>query len=72
MLIYEMKNKIKKLVVAEISAFPIGEGESLSKSVAEVVKAIKESGLEYQIGAMSTAIEGEWEQIIKLFTKNRL
>ncbi|PIP43182.1 MAG: hypothetical protein COX17_08500 [Deltaproteobacteria bacterium CG23_combo_of_CG06-09_8_20_14_all_60_8] len=62
---------MKKLVVAEISAFPIGKEESLSKSVAEVVKAIKESGLKYQIGAMGTTVEGEWNQIMKLFTKCR-
>lgn len=66
-----MKKQIKKIVVAEISAFPIGEGESLSQSVAEAVKVIKESGLKYQIGAMGTAVEGEWGQIIKLFTKCR-
>jgi uncharacterized protein (TIGR00106 family) len=66
-----MKNIIKKLVVAEITAFPIGEGESLHKSVAEVVKVIKDSGLKYQIGAMGTTVEGEWNQIIKLFTKCR-
>ena len=66
-----MKKQIKKMVVAEISAFPIGEGESLSKSVAETVRVIKESGLKYQLGAMGTAVEGEWRQIIKLFTKCR-
>ncbi|MEK7624633.1 MAG: MTH1187 family thiamine-binding protein [Patescibacteria group bacterium] len=69
-----MKKQIKKIVVAEISAFPIGEGESLSKSVAMVVKVIKESGLKYQLGAMGTTVEGEWGQVIKLFTecRNRL
>lgn len=59
------------MVVAEISAFPIGKGESLSKSVAEVVKIIKESGLKYQIGAMGTTVEGEWNQIMELFTECR-
>jgi len=67
-----MKKQIKKsVVVAEISAFPIGKGESLSKPVAEVVKIIKESGLKYQVGAMGTTIEGEWNKIIELFTKCR-
>lgn len=36
-----------------------------------MVKAIKESGLKYQIGAMGTTVEGEWNQIMKLFTKCR-
>lgn len=66
-----MKKQIKKIVVAEISAFPIGEGESLSQSVAKVVKVIKESGLKYQLGAMGTTVEGEWSRVIKLFTKCR-
>ncbi len=59
------------MVIAEIAAFPIGEGESLSKPVAKVVKIIKESGLKYQIGAMGTTVEGEWEEILELFTKCR-
>ena len=59
------------MVVAEISAFPIGKGESLSESVAEVVKVIKESGLKYQLGSMGTAVEGEWDEIMKLFTRCR-
>ena len=59
------------MVVAEISAFPVGKGESLSESVAEVVKVIEKSGLKYQIGAMCTTVEGEWDQIVELFTKCR-
>ncbi|MFC1925453.1 MTH1187 family thiamine-binding protein [Chloroflexota bacterium] len=59
------------MVVAEISAFPIGEGESLSASVAAAVKVIKESGLKYQLGPMGTTVEGEWDDIMDLVTKCR-
>lgn len=59
------------MVIAEISAFPIGKGESLSESVAEVVKVIKGSGLKYQLGPMGTAIEGEWDEVVKLITRCR-
>ncbi len=59
------------MVVAEISAFPVGKGESLGESVAEVVEVIKRSGLKYQIGAMGTTVEGEWDQIVELFTRCR-
>lgn len=56
------------MVIAEISAFPIGKGESLSESVAEVLRVIRESGLKYQLGAMGTVVEGEWDEIIKVIT----
>ena len=56
------------MVIAEISAFPIGKGESLSESVAGVLRIIKESGLEYQLGPMGTTIEGEWDEVIKVIT----
>lgn len=59
------------MVVAEISAFPIGKGESLSEWVGEVVRAIKESGLKYQLGPMGTTVEGEWDEVVKLITKCR-
>lgn len=59
------------MVVAEISAFPIGKGESLSESVAEVVRVVKERGLKYQLGPMGTTVEGEWDEIVELFTKCR-
>ena len=54
------------MVIAEISAFPIGKGESLSESVAGVVRVIKESGLKYQLGPMGTTVEGEWDDIMNL------
>ena len=59
------------MVIAEISAFPIGKGESLSESVAEVVKVIKASGLNYQFGSMGTSVEGEWSEVMKLVDKCR-
>ena len=46
-------------VIAEVTTYPIGKGISLSSHVKEAMKVLKESGLKYQIGPMSTAIEAK-------------
>lgn len=56
------------MVIAEISAFPIGKGESLSAAVAGVIKVIKESGLDYQLGPMGTTVEGDWDQVMRVIS----
>lgn len=49
-------------VIIEFSIFPLDKGVSLSPYVARAVKIVKESGLPYRFGAMSTSIEGEWDE----------
>ena len=44
-------------MIVEISAVPIGVGESLSMYIAEVLKIIKQKGLRYQLTSMGTIIE---------------
>jgi uncharacterized protein (TIGR00106 family) len=46
-----------KMVLAQLSVYPIGEGTSLSRFVKQGIRVIKESGYTYEIGGMSTAIE---------------
>jgi uncharacterized protein (TIGR00106 family) len=46
-----------KLILAQLSVFLIGEGTSLSRFVKKGIQVIKESGYNYEIGGMSTAIE---------------
>jgi uncharacterized protein (TIGR00106 family) len=46
-----------KLILAQLSVYPIGDGTSLSRFVKKGIKVIKESGYTYEIGGMSTAIE---------------
>jgi len=48
-------------VIIDFSIFPLDKGTSLSPYVARAIKIIKESGLPYRFGPMSTSIEGEWE-----------
>ena len=46
-----------KLILAQLSVYPIGDGTSLSRFVKKGIEVIKESGYTYEIGGMSTAIE---------------
>ncbi|MEW6171845.1 MAG: MTH1187 family thiamine-binding protein [Bacillota bacterium] len=53
------------MVVAEISVVPLGTGSaSVSRYVADCVKAVKESGLKYEVTAMGTIVEGELEEVL--------
>lgn len=44
-------------ILMEFSMFPTDKGTSVSKYVAEVIKMVKESGLNYQLTGMGTIIE---------------
>ena len=41
----------------------------MSGDVAEVIKLIKSSGLDYQLGAMGTTVEGDPEAVFDLIKK---
>ena len=47
------------LIIAALSVFPVGEGTSLSQYVRESLKALEDTGVAIQPGAMSTTIEAE-------------
>jgi uncharacterized protein (TIGR00106 family) len=46
-----------KVIIAQLSVVPIGEGTSLGRFVQKGVAVIKASGYHFEIGGMSTAIE---------------
>lgn len=46
-------------MIVEISAVPIGVGESLSSYVARVVEVLREEGINYSLGPMGTSFEVE-------------
>jgi uncharacterized protein (TIGR00106 family) len=58
-------------MLADFSIMPVGKGESLSKFVAQAVGLIVESGLPHHVGPMSTAVEGDWDQVMTLIKKCR-
>ncbi len=47
-------------VLAGITVVPLGVGLSLSRYVAECERILKEAGLEPQLHANGTNVEGEW------------
>ncbi len=56
-------------MVVNFSIVPIGEGNSLSSQVAEVLKIVDESGINYKLHSMGTILEGDWYEILKLRKK---
>ena len=57
-------------VLIHFSIFPTDKGTSVSPYVAKSLRIIKESGLSYKLGPMSTAIEGnDWKEVISVVEK---
>jgi uncharacterized protein (TIGR00106 family) len=55
------------MAVVELSIVPIGvENTSLSSYVAQAVKVLKASSLEYQLTAMGTIICGDLDEVLKI------
>ena len=50
-------------VLADISIVPIGVGVSLSKYVAACERELKSAGLEPQLHAFGTNVEGDWDAV---------
>ena len=53
-------------MIAAFSITPIGAGDSVSASVAEAVRLVRESGLPNETNAMFTNVEGEWDEVMAL------
>lgn len=57
------------MVIADVAVVPLrpyaGE-EQMYKVVDACIEAIEKSGLKYEIGAMSTTIEGEFDEVFDL------
>jgi uncharacterized protein (TIGR00106 family) len=50
--------------IVELAIFPTDKGQSVSPYVARALRIIKDSGLDYEINAMGTCIEGERAQVM--------
>ncbi len=51
-------------MIAEFSVVPIGAGESVSKYVAECLKIVRDSGLRYELTALATIVEGDYDEVM--------
>jgi uncharacterized protein (TIGR00106 family) len=57
------------MVLLEMSITPLGKGESVSQYVAECVDIVDQSGLDYQLHAMGTIVEGELNEVLDLMRR---
>jgi uncharacterized protein (TIGR00106 family) len=48
----------------ELSVIPLGRGRSISGDVAELLKIIDASGLDYRLTAAGTILEGDWDRVM--------
>ena len=55
-------------MLAEFSIVPVGAGESVSTYVAECIKIVEESGLDYRLNPMGTVLEGDYEQVMAVIS----
>ena len=57
------------MVLLEFSVSPLGAGESVSPAVARCLEIVEQSGLEYQLHAMGTLVEGELNQVLEILRR---
>ncbi len=53
-----------KTTLLEMSIVPLCVGESVSAYVARCVKLVEKSGLDYELHAMGTIVEGRLDQVL--------
>ncbi|MEE8577276.1 MAG: MTH1187 family thiamine-binding protein [candidate division Zixibacteria bacterium] len=59
-------------MIFQLTMFQSGrKTESVSTEVAKVIDIIDKSGLPYQLGPMSTCIEGDWNSVMAVIDKAR-
>lgn len=56
-------------VIADLCIVPLGVGVSLSKYVAACERVLKECGLEPQLHAYGTNVEGDWDTVFGALKK---
>lgn len=53
------------MVVAEFSVIPVMEG-SLRPHIKAALQVVEASGLKYEVGAMATTLEGEYDRVMEV------
>ncbi len=51
-------------MLLELAIVPLARGPSLSSDVADLVKIIDSSGLDYRLTPAGTVIEGDWDRLL--------
>ena len=57
------------MILLEFSLSPLGKGESVGKYVAQSLDIIDKSGVDYQLHAMGTILEGNWDEVMGVVKK---
>ena len=63
------ENARRRTVLLEMSITPLGKGDSVSQYVAECVDIVDKSGLDYELHAMGTIVEGELGDVLDLMRR---
>jgi len=58
--------------LVEFSVVPIGAGESVSQYVAECLKIVDSSGVNYRMNPMGTVLEGDYDEVMAVIKKCHL
>jgi uncharacterized protein (TIGR00106 family) len=57
------------MALLEFSIIPLGQGESVGEYVARCVAIVRQSGLQYELHAMGTVVEGDVTELLQLLQK---
>jgi uncharacterized protein (TIGR00106 family) len=57
------------MALLEFSITPLGAGESVGQYVARAVDVVDTSGLDYQLHAMGTVVEGDLDQLLDVLKR---
>lgn len=58
------------MALLEFSVSPMGTGESVSEYVARCVEVVARSGLDYEVHAMGTIVEGELDALLDVMRQS--
>ncbi len=50
--------------MAEFSVVPVGAGESVSRYVADCLRIVDKSGVDYHLNPMGTVLEGDFDDVM--------
>ena len=56
-------------MLLELNVIPLGRGRSIGSDIAEVVKIIDASGVDYKLTAEGTILEGDWDRVMNVAKK---
>lgn len=56
-------------MLAEFSVMPVGAGESVSPYVADCLRIVDKSGVDYRLNPMGTVLEGDYDQVMAVIAE---